>query len=179
MVLSVAIQKIAYLALGGNVDDVSLTFEKALAAIADKVGRVTKRSSYYVTKPLMPILKGRAYSSHNFLNAVIVCETNLSPIELLSSLHEIERNFGRNRDLEHRWGPRTLDIDILAVDDLIITTENLTIPHLELHKRDFVLVPLCEVAPEFVHPVVKKTAEELFQEWEDSEKYPRTIVRHF
>lgn len=141
----------AYIALGGNLGDVRATFESALCAIADVVGPVTARSSLYQTLPLKP--PGRESESfQNYLNAVIGCRTALPPIQLLDTLLTIERNHGRVRNPIERYAPRTLDLDILMYGSRIIETERLIVPHREMERRDFVLVPLSEVAPDIVNP---------------------------
>ena len=97
----------------------------------------------------------------DFLNACLSLDTLLSPSELLEKLHEIEQAAHRER-LIH-WGPRTLDLDILLYDDEILETEDLIIPHVEMHKREFVLKPLSEIAPYKRHPVYQKTVAELLE----------------
>ena len=119
---------------------------------------VRKVSEYIETEPYGPV------EQDSFLNAVMEIETPLEAEELLSIIHDIEQEAGRER-LVH-WGPRTLDIDILLYDDEIINTESLNIPHVEMHKRDFVLKPLCEIAPYAYHPVLRKTAAMLLNELE-------------
>ena len=97
-----------------------------------------------------------------FLNGCLELRTLLTPEELLNRLHQIEQNAGRERIL--RWGPRTLDLDIIFYDDLLLNTENLCIPHVEMHKREFVLKPLCEIAPYKRHPGNQKTVYEMLEE---------------
>lgn len=132
----------ALIALGGNVGDVRATFAEAIGAICERAdGRLVARSSDYSTPPWgderQPV----------FVNACIEIETALDPYALLETLHDVERDHGRNRLQERRWGPRTLDLDLLAYDDLTIDAPGLTLPHPRLFERSFVLVPLSEIAP--------------------------------
>jgi 2-amino-4-hydroxy-6-hydroxymethyldihydropteridine diphosphokinase len=112
--------------------------------------RVIETSSFYRTRPQM------VADQPWFINGVVLCETDLSPEDLLDTIQKIERGFGRSRDI--RWGPRTLDLDLLAFGDYQINLSSLTIPHPRLHERRFVLIPLMEVAPEWMHPTMKVTA---------------------
>ena len=120
--------------------------------------RVEKVSSYLVTEPYGGV------EQDDFLNACLCLKTFLSPSELLARLHEIEAAAHRERIV--RWGPRTLDLDILMYDDLVMETEDLIIPHVEMHLREFVLRPLSEIAPGKRHPVYGKTVTELLRELE-------------
>ena len=97
-----------------------------------------------------------------FLNGVLEMETLLTPQELLAQLHRIEAEANRERIL--RWGPRTLDLDILLYDDIVLEEDDLCIPHVEMHKRSFVLEPLAEIAPYKRHPVYGKTVREMLEE---------------
>jgi 2-amino-4-hydroxy-6-hydroxymethyldihydropteridine diphosphokinase len=94
-----------------------------------------------------------------FVNGVIVCTTTLSPSELMAALQGIERSFGRTRDV--RWGPRTLDLDLLAYGDRVLRLPELTVPHARMHERRFVLAPLVEIHPGWNHPVLGRCAREL------------------
>lgn len=114
---------------------------------------VTKVADYLVTSPYGGV------EQDDFLNSALELRTLLSPQELLDELHAIEHAANRERLI--RWGPRTLDLDILLYDDLVLDTDELHIPHIELHKRDFVLIPLCQIAPYRRHPLLHKTMEEL------------------
>lgn len=146
----------AYLGLGSNLGDKQAYLEQAVKALEEAKGcRVAKVSSYLVTEPYGGV------EQDDFLNACLALDTLLSPQELLEQLHVIEQAAHRER-LIH-WGPRTLDLDILLYDDEILETEYLIIPHVEMHKREFVLKPLSEIAPYKRHPVYQKTVTELLE----------------
>jgi len=133
----------ALIALGGNVGDVRATFKRAIADIRSKAQAVLlARSSDYATPPW-----GDEQQAH-FINACIEIETGLAPLPLLSVLQRIERAFGRDRSRERRWGPRTLDLDLIAYDDVSMDQPELTLPHPRAFERAFVLVPLSEIAPD-------------------------------
>ena len=101
-------------------------------------------------------------AKNEFLNGVICIETFYEPEELLSFLHETEKNCGRERK-EH-WGDRTLDLDIIFYDDLVLRSSDLSIPHPDMENRDFVLKPLCEIAAEHIHPVIGKTVRDIYND---------------
>jgi 2-amino-4-hydroxy-6-hydroxymethyldihydropteridine diphosphokinase len=131
------------IALGGNVGDVRATFQKAIANICGMTqAALLARSSDYATPPW-----GELDQAH-FINACIEIETSLDPHALLFTLHKIEKKFGRDRSNETRWGPRTLDLDLIAYDDVSIDKPELTLPHPRLFERAFVLVPLSEIVPD-------------------------------
>jgi 2-amino-4-hydroxy-6-hydroxymethyldihydropteridine diphosphokinase len=135
----------AFIALGGNVGDVRSTFERAVAMLCDgtKV-RLAARSSDYRTPPW------GVTEQPPFLNAVIAVATSLPPHGLLALGQACERALGRERATEQRWGPRAIDLDLLAYDDLVLNDPDLTLPHPHLFERAFVLVPLAEIAPDRV-----------------------------
>ena len=127
--------------LGGNVGKVRATFQKAIANICGMTqAALLARSSDYATPPWGDQQQAR------FINACIEIETDLDPHALLFTLHKIESKFGRDRTKEKRWGPRTLDLDLLAYDDVAMQKPELTLPHPRLFERAFVLVPLVEIA---------------------------------
>jgi 2-amino-4-hydroxy-6-hydroxymethyldihydropteridine diphosphokinase len=133
------------IALGGNVGDVRATFKKAIANICGMAqAALLARSSDYVTPPWGEEAQDR------FINACIEIDTSLDPHALLFTLHKIEKKFGRDRTREKRWGPRTLDLDLIAYDDVSIDKPELSLPHPRLFERAFVLMPLAEIAPDRV-----------------------------
>ena len=129
----------AVIALGSNLGDLTDQLSQAVEELR-KIGTVEKVSSFYQTKPV-----GGPFQA-DFLNAVLILDTQLEPDELLSKCQAIEKQFGRVRDI--KWGPRTLDIDLITIDDLIINTDSLKIPHPLAHERKFVLEPWAEIDPE-------------------------------
>jgi 2-amino-4-hydroxy-6-hydroxymethyldihydropteridine diphosphokinase len=142
----------AYIGLGSNVGDRMATLRTAIQRL-ETLGRVTRVSRLYETVPVGYLDQPR------FLNAVVALETALAPADLLRALLGIERDLGRTRSFPN--APRTLDLDLLLVDDVILDTPELTLPHPRLHERAFVLVPLAEIAPETVHPGSGQTIREL------------------
>jgi len=133
----------ALLALGGNVGDARATLDRAVALMCDGAAvRLTARSSDYSTPPW------GVEDQAPFVNLCLAVATELSPHALLARALAVERALGRDRAHEQRWGPRPVDIDILAYDDLRLDESGLTLPHPRLFERAFVLVPLAEIAPE-------------------------------
>lgn len=145
----------AYIALGGNIGDSEVILNTACEKIAaDPHIRLLKKSSFIRTAPYGGV------EQDDFLNGCVEIETYYSPQELLDFLHSIEQAAHRER-LVH-WGPRTLDLDIILYDDLIINTEELTIPHRDMQNRSFVLEPLCEIAPYAYNPRLHMDAAQLY-----------------
>ncbi len=142
----------AYLGLGSNLGDKKQHLDFAVSQLDKAPGcHVMRVSSYQITKPYGGI------EQDDFLNACLTMQTILTPKELLERLHIIEKLAHRERLI--RWGPRTLDLDILLYDDLILRTDDLIIPHKDMLNRTFVLSPLCELAPDLRHPITGKTME--------------------
>ena len=144
--------KRAYLSLGSNVGDREANLRAAIGELG-RVGKVIAISSFYETEPV------EFTAQPWFLNCALVLETRKLPEELVRELLQIELRMGRRRT--QKKGPRTIDIDILLFEDEVVNSGELTIPHPALHERRFVLEPLAEIAPEAVHPVLKKTAREM------------------
>jgi 2-amino-4-hydroxy-6-hydroxymethyldihydropteridine diphosphokinase len=135
----------ALMGLGGNVGDVRRTLHRAVALLCEGGDvRLLARSSDYRTPPW------GVTDQRPFINLCVAVETDLTPHELLGRGQAIERSLGRRRASERRWGPRPIDIDLLAYDDLSVSTPELTLPHPQLLARAFVLVPLAEIVPERV-----------------------------
>jgi dihydroneopterin aldolase / 2-amino-4-hydroxy-6-hydroxymethyldihydropteridine diphosphokinase len=139
---------LVYLGLGSNLGNRKHNLEEAIRQVGE-FASIKKISSIYETEPWG--LKDQP----TFLNQVILIESTLGPTELLTCLKKIERQMGRKKSV--RFGPRLIDLDILFFDDLIMQTDVLTIPHPLITERAFVLVPLAEIAPEFMHPLFNKT----------------------
>ena len=148
-----------YIALGSNLGDKEANLCLGVEGLRSTRGcRVEAVSDFLVTAPYGGV------EQDDFLNGAMKIRTLLTPHELLERLHEIEQEAKRERVV--RWGPRTLDLDILLYDDLILDEEELHIPHIEMCKRDFVLKPLCQIAPYARHPVYNRTVAELLADLE-------------
>jgi len=150
---------IAYIGLGSNMGDKTANCRMAVERLAD-AGRIISVSSFYYTEPV-------GYKEQeDFINAVAILETTLPPAELLAICHAIEDRLGRRRTV--RWGPRTIDLDILLYGDLVLNRPDLVIPHPLMSMRRFVLAPLVEIAPEVIHPVLHKSMIQLLHELQTS-----------
>lgn len=152
-----------YVAVGSNMGEKEKQIEKAKLSIKEnKQIRNLKSSSLITTKPY-----GEVQEQEDFLNGMFAFETLFSPQELLDFLQEIEK--AANRVREVHWGPRTLDLDIILYDNMVVDSETLTIPHADMHNREFVLKPLCQIAPFVRHPLLHKTAAQMYRELRDRE----------
>ncbi|MEM1137517.1 MAG: 2-amino-4-hydroxy-6-hydroxymethyldihydropteridine diphosphokinase [Bacteroidota bacterium] len=143
----------AYLLLGANLGNRSITLKKAQAFIAESIGKIKLISSVYETKAW------GVTEQPDFLNLVLMVETNLSPNKLLESLQKIEFLLGRKR--KEKWHARTIDIDILFYNDLVINLQDLKIPHPAITERKFTLAPLAEICPDLEHPLYQKNITQL------------------
>lgn len=151
----------AYIGIGSNLGDRIDNCLNALKAILE-FSTINTVSSFYETEPV-----GRE-NQPKFINAVAKVSTSLSHHELLDSLKSIEREMGRKAG--SKWSPRTIDLDVLFYENLVIESEDLTIPHKELHKRKFVLKPLCEIESDLEHPVLKQTVGSLLTDLNDGKE---------
>ena len=143
-----------YLALGSNLGNRKENLEKAQDILSEKVD-ILKCSKLYETDPVGYTKQGK------FINGVIYVQTSLSPEDLLTFTQEVEQRLGRERSFQ--YAPRTIDIDILFFNSIVLSTENLEIPHPFLHERMFVLEPFMDINPMFIHPIFQKSIKELFE----------------
>ncbi len=157
---------IAYLGLGSNIENKERHINKAISLLR-KFCTVQKISPLYLTEPIG--VKDQAW----FLNCVIEIDTDLAPTTFLSKIKAIELSLGRKTEIKN--GPRTIDIDILFYDDLVLRTQNLTIPHPRIQERLFVLQPMKDLSPCFIHPVLHKTIQDLTDEHPWNETVTRVV----
>jgi len=166
----------SYLSLGSNIDDRMAFLVKAEAILSDNKNiNIVKSSKVYETEPWPKENHSKQHPHHEggqkwFLNQVIKIETDLSPQKLLELNEEIEKEIGRTE--KDHWGPREIDVDILLYNDLVIESPELQIPHRHMHDRQFILVPLIEIAPDLKDPSNGKTFSDILEEIrkEDSHK---------
>ena len=156
-----------FLSLGGNLGNTREIFEGAYPLIEKKIGKIEVYSSIYQTEAWGPIPQA------DFLNQVVLVSTTLKPEACLMELLEIEREFGRER--KERWGPRTLDLDILYYGDVTIAESDLSIPHPRIAERKFILTPLAEIAPLFEDPITKKSMVTLLIDCSDESQVNRFV----
>ena len=151
---------IAYIGIGSNLGTPEKNCTKAIEKISNTKGiEIIAKSSFYQTEPTGGVQQGW------FVNSAIEIETDLSPENLLSVLLNLELAMGRIR--KEKWGPRLIDLDLLLYGNLILENKDLTLPHPEIQNRKFVLIPMCEIAENLIHPTLKKTIKTLLQESSD------------
>ncbi|MDO9264220.1 MAG: 2-amino-4-hydroxy-6-hydroxymethyldihydropteridine diphosphokinase [Desulfosalsimonadaceae bacterium] len=145
-------RNIAYISTGSNMGDKLENCRNGLAALGQTDGiRIESISAFYLTEPM-------EYADQPwFVNAAVRIRTTLEPLDLLAALKNLEQRSGRV-DSGIRFGPRTLDFDIIFYNDMVLDTPMLIVPHPRMHEREFVLRPICDLAPDLMHPVLKKTA---------------------
>jgi len=146
---------IVYISIGSNLGDREENCRKTISLLKEKGIAVKKQSSVHETEPW------GVKDQPKFINRAIEVEIDKEPEELLGILKEIEKEIGRTETT--KWGPRVIDLDIIFYDDLILKSQDLEIPHPLLHEREFVLEPLCEIAPDKKHPVTGKTVKEMIK----------------
>jgi 2-amino-4-hydroxy-6-hydroxymethyldihydropteridine diphosphokinase len=156
-----------FLSLGGNLGNTREIFEGAYPLIEKKIGKISVYSSIYQTEAWGPIQQA------DFLNQVILVSTSLAPQACLTEMLAIEKEFGRER--KERWGPRTLDLDILYYSDVVIAEADLTVPHPRIVDRKFILTPLAEIAPFYVDPTSGKSMVELLDSCTDTSQVNRFV----
>lgn len=151
-----------YLLAGGNLDNSIAKYEKLFDLLENRIGKIVKKSSFYESEPW-------GFSSDNsFVNIALLVYSSLSAIDLLNELKTIEEKMGRKTEHSlQNYTDRNIDIDIVFYNNHIITTETIKIPHPRMQERMFVLMPLSEIAPDFIHPVFKKSILQLKNECND------------
>ncbi|MFC2176463.1 2-amino-4-hydroxy-6-hydroxymethyldihydropteridine diphosphokinase [Bacteroidota bacterium] len=155
---------------GSNIGDRTWYLNNALILIEKNIGGVIKKSS---------VLSSEAWgfeSEHKFLNQALLVESELTPLEVLAKIHEIENHLGRIREKE-QWVSRKIDIDILCYENLLFQNNELTVPHIQLHQREFALEPLCELVPNWVHPHLGISYSQLLTSLKASVETTRLKVR--
>jgi 2-amino-4-hydroxy-6-hydroxymethyldihydropteridine diphosphokinase len=152
----------AFIALGSNLGDRRATLCDALESLSsDPAITVVVCSSFIETRAVTKGDATHADPQPDYLNAAAQLETTLLPRELLDVMLRLEQEFGRVRAASNQWASRTLDLDLLFYDDLTIDEPGLIVPHPRLHRRQFVLKPMTEIAPDYVHPIKQRTVLEL------------------
>ena len=150
-----------YLSIGSNKGNRSVLINKAIDEIEKKIGIIISRSSIYQSKSW-------GFDSNDFYNLCLLIDTDIMPKSLLINLKKIEKSMGRE-DVDGSYSDRLIDIDILFYDNITTDSEELKIPHPKIEIRKFVLVPMLEIADEYVHPILNKTIKELYNDCSDQD----------
>jgi len=150
-----------YLSIGSNKGNRSLLINKAIDEIEKKIGIIISRSSIYQSKSW-------GFDSNDFYNLCLLIDTDIEPKSLLINLKKIEKSMGRE-DVDGSYSDRLIDIDILFYDNITTDSEDLKIPHPKIEIRKFVLVPMLEIADDYVHPILNKTIKELYNDCSDQD----------
>lgn len=159
---------LAYLLIGSNLGDKAAYLRNASSYIQQQCGQIVKQSSFYETEPW------GFTEQPSFLNQALCINTELAPDQLMHTLLQIESNIGRTRTI--KLGPRIIDLDILQIDQQIIDTPLLQLPHPAMHLRRFALIPMEEIAPTLVHPLLNKTMTQLLSACSDETNVQKKIV---
>lgn len=150
------------IAFGGNTGETLDYFLRAKADLERLIGPAISVSKTYRTAPMVSAGADPKKFSE-YYNAAVLFGTTLTPLEVLDACLKVEQVYGRTRTADSKWQSRTIDLDLIAYDDQVINEPNLTVPHPEMHKRDFVLIPLHEILPTYTHPILKKNVSELIE----------------
>lgn len=151
-----------FLSLGTNIGNKLANLSTAIAEIEKNIGHINQQSAIFETEAW------GFESDSNFFNQVIILESNLEPTQLIDSCLKIEKKMGRERNRTGNYESRIIDVDILFYGDSIVNEDNLSIPHPLLQKRRFILEPLNEIAPDFIHPVLGKSISKLLEDCTDT-----------
>ncbi len=163
-----------FLALGSNLGDKQHNIEKAYLEIEKRIGKIISFSAFYLSKPV------GFESDHDFVNSVCEVATNINVYSVFASIQSIEYEMGRgSKTNSGAYTDRIIDIDLLLAGNTVINTSDLTIPHPRMHLRDFVIFPLCEIAPDRIHPVLEKTIKELKEEFDFDKKQDDSMELQF
>ena len=149
-----------HLHLGSNQGDRKVQIARAIQMIEESIGQIMCSSAMYETAAWGKI------DENDFINMALEVEHYMSPTQLLKTVNQIEDRLGRIRI--EKWGSRIIDIDIIFIEDTVIKTDKLTIPHSLMHKRNFVLEPMVEIAPEFIHPIINESLSYILEKCEDT-----------